>query len=111
MLEILSLPTKEAGDKISSLTKEELTTLWEQFYSSRPLRKRNLFCIKCHNCVDCHYCYNCLNCTRCDKCAFCDDVVDGHWVVFNVQLTEKQWSKCIRNINKLRKEYKASIED
>ena len=111
MLEILELPEEEASEKISVLNQDDILTLWQEFYSTRPLKKRNDYCVKCHNCTDCVRCYNCLNCIRCRYCAFCDGIIDGHFVVFNVQLTKAQWLKFVRNITKLSKEYKASIAD
>lgn len=111
MLDILSLPLEEASEKICHLTQDELSILWEEFYSSRPLRKKNENCTKCHNCSDCVRCYSCLNCIRCKYCAFCDEVIDGHFMAFNLQLTKVQWNKFVKNIKKLSREYRVKMNE
>jgi hypothetical protein len=61
-------------------------------------------CKRCTQCVQCQACVDCLRCVRCTDCTDCKDCygIDGgernRYLVFGVQLTDRQWGEFQRHL-------------
>ena len=43
-------------------------------------------------------CYNCFNCFKCFKCSYCRNIEYKNYCICNVQLTEEEYKKKIKEL-------------
>lgn len=77
------------------MTKEEILRLGKSGVKKQV--KRNYNCVNAEDYGGCSHCDSfdtCdinINCTRCVDCYYCKELVDAHYCVLNVQLTESEY--------------------
>ena len=52
---------------------------------------------------DCYNCRNCRNCLDCLNCSYCRNIEDKKYCICNVQLTEEEYKKKIKELKEEQK--------